>query len=264
VSLRSFAFAVLCCIFAFPTNAQQTSTGVTQNPTAVTLLTQSLNAMGGLAAITAIQDYTGTGTITYNWANQPVSAPATVQSMSVSTFRIDSSLSNGIQTWAIDGMAGVFITPSGSRRNAPFYTLATAGAVTFPALRLMSILQSASTSLTYVGQVTRNGSTAYQVHCVLPVGASAPPAPILPAFGAFDLYIDPTSFLIVSLQEIAYSDTNFQVSFSHEIDFSNYQSVRGVAAPFGITESVGGQETWSLSLTSLSFNSGLTDAVFTP
>ena len=127
MSLRSFAFAVLCCIFAFPTNAQQTSTGVTQNPTAVTLLTQSLNAMGGLAAITAVQDYTGTGTITYNWANQPVSAPATVQSMSVSTFRIDSSLSNGIQTWAIDGMAGVFITPSGSRRNAPFYTLATAG-----------------------------------------------------------------------------------------------------------------------------------------
>jgi hypothetical protein len=266
VRLRSFAsaLAVLWSIFALPTSAQQASTGATQNPQAVALLTQSLNAMGGVAAISAIQDYTGTGTITYNWANQPVQAEAKVQSMGVNTLRIDSNLNNGTQTWAIDGMAGVFIAPSGTRRNAPVYNLAITGGLTFPALRLLSILQSASTSVTYVGQVTRNGSTAYQVHCVLPISPSAPPAPNLPAFGAFDLYIDATSLLVVSLQETAYSETNFQVSFPHEIDFSNYQTVGGVAVPFAITESIGGQQTWSLSLTGLSFNSGLTEAVFTP
>jgi hypothetical protein len=266
VRLRSFAFAlaVKWCIFALPASAQQAPTTATQNPQAVALLTQSLNAMGGISAISAIQDYTGTGTITYNWANEPVQAAATVQSMGVNTLRVDSNLNTGTQTWALDRMAGVFIAPSGTRRNASFYNLATAGGLTFPALRLVSILQSTATTVTYVGQVTRNGTTAYQVHCVLPANASTPPAPNLPAFGAFDLFIDATSLLVVSLQETAYAESNFQVSFLHEIDFSNYQTVGGVAVPFAIAESIGGQRTWSLSLSSLSFNSGLTEAVFTP
>jgi hypothetical protein len=266
VRLRPFAFAlvVLSSIFALPASAQQAPTSTTQNPQAVTVLTQSLNAMGGVAAVSAIQDFTGTGTITYNWANEQVQAPVKVQSMGVNTLRIDSNLNNGTQTWAIDRTAGVFIAPSGTRRTAPFYNLATAGGLTFPALRLVSILQSAATAVTYVGQVARNGSTAYQIHCVLPTSAAAHPGPSLSAFGAFDLFIDATSLLVVSLQETAYSESNFQVTFPHEIDFSNYQTVGGVAVPFAITESIGGQQTWSLSLNSLSFNSGLTEAVFTP
>ena len=41
---------------------------MTKDPQAVALLTQFLNAAGGLSAISSIQDFTGTGTITYNWA----------------------------------------------------------------------------------------------------------------------------------------------------------------------------------------------------
>jgi hypothetical protein len=217
-----------------------------------------------LSAITAVQDYTGVGNVTYNWAGAQVQASATVESMGVTTFRIDSSLSNGTRTWAVDNLAGVLIAPDGTRQNSSFYNLATSGSLTLPALRVASILQSTATSIAYVGQVTINGNTAYQIHCVLPANSSAPPAPSLPAFGAFDLFIDSTSFLVDSLQETAYSDANFQISFTHEIDYSNYQAVGGLAAPFGITESVGGQQTWSISLSSLSFNSGLTESVFTP
>jgi hypothetical protein len=259
MTLKRLAFLFCVLLIAAPTYAQGN-----QDPQAVAVLTQSLNAAGGASAISAVQDYTGVGNITYNWAGAQVQASATVESMGVTTFRVDSSLSNGTRTWAVDGLSGVLIAPDGTRQPSSFYNLATTGSLTLPALRVASILQSTATSIAYVGQVTINGNTAYQIHCVLPANSSAPPAPSLPAFGAFDLFIDSTSFLVDSLQETAYSDANFQISFTHEIDYSNYQTVGGLAAPFGITETVGGQQTWSISLSSLSFNSGLTESVFTP
>lgn len=251
----------LLCILA---SAVSTQAQAQQDPQAISVLTQSLTAMGGLTAVNGIQDFTETGSITYNWANAPVQAPVTVQSMGVTTFRFDSSLSNGTQTWAVDGMTGVLIAPAGTRQPSAFYNLYTAGSLTLPALRVVAVLQSSSLNITYVGPVTLNGNATYQIHCVLPSNPSNPLPPGLTAYGTFDLYIDATSLLVDSLQETTYSNSNRQVSFAHEIDFSNYQIVSGVSAPFAITESVGGQQTWTMALNSLSFNSGLTESVFTP
>lgn len=254
--------APIFCLLLIPFTAHSQQATL-QNPQALALLTQSLNAAGGSSATSGIQDFTGAGTITYNWANAQVQAPVTVKSMGITTFRVDSSLNSGTQTWAVDGMAGVLISPDGSRRNSAFYNLTIAGSLTIPALRIVSILQSPSTGVSYVGQVTINGSAAYQIHCVLATNSSTSTSS-LPAFGTFDLYLDATSLLVVSIQETAYSESNSQVSLTHELDFSNYQTVEGAVVPFGIVEKIGGQQTWSISLNSLSFNSGLTEAVFTP
>jgi hypothetical protein len=259
MALKRMTFLLCILAFAVSTHAQGQ-----QDPQAISVLTQSLTAMGGLSAVNGIQDYTETGTITYNWANAPVQAPVTVQSMGVTTFRFDSSLSNGTQTWAVDGMTGVLIAPDGTRQPAAFYNLYTAGSLALPALRVAAVLQSPALNITYIGPVTLNGNATYQIHCVLPSDPSNPLPPGLTAYGTFDLFIDATSLLVDSLQETAYSNSNSQVSFAHEIDFSDYQIVSGVSAPFAITESVGGQQTWTIALTSLSFNSGLTESVFTP
>ena len=45
------------------------------------MLTQALNAAGGTSAVSMIQDFTGTGTITYFWAGQEVSGPVTVRGL---------------------------------------------------------------------------------------------------------------------------------------------------------------------------------------
>ena len=47
-----------------------TSGPAAKDPQALTILNASLNASGGLAAISSIQDFTGTGNITYYWAGE--------------------------------------------------------------------------------------------------------------------------------------------------------------------------------------------------
>ena len=51
-------------------------------------------------------------------------------------------------------------------------------------------------------------------------------------------------------------------SIQHIIGFSNYQVSNGILFPLSIAESVDGQSTWSLALTSVTFNTGLSDSDF--
>jgi hypothetical protein len=72
--MRSARYAWIFCFFFFavPTWAQQTQP-LTSAPTApkdaqaVDVVNQALAAAGGVTAITAISDYTGSGNITYHW-----------------------------------------------------------------------------------------------------------------------------------------------------------------------------------------------------
>lgn len=249
--------------------AAQSSSSSTQTPVrdpqALTILNNSLSAVGGLAAVGNIQDYTGTGNMTFYWANDPVQAQVTVRGMGTGYFRYDAVLPNGTRTWAVAQFSGVLINPDGSRVPSSSVNLATAGSLTLPYLRLTSILMDTTTSISYVGPVTTaTGSQVYDIHFTPNLFGSNATPPGLTGVGSFDLYIDPTSSLIVAFIENAHSDSNFQQTLQHEIDFSNYQQRSGASVPMTITEKVSGQETWSIQLSSLSCNSGLTPQSFTP
>jgi hypothetical protein len=80
--------------------------------------------------------------------------------------------------------------------------------------------------------------------------------------GSFDLYLDPASYQVLELAETIWWDGDFTKSYLHELIFSNYTSTNSLSVPFSITEKFGGQQTWSMSLTSVTFNSGLSDSLF--
>lgn len=271
-SLHSGRVMTLVLFFAFlplVTLAQGQPTpspGPTKDPQAITVLTQSLNAAGGLVAVSAIQDYTGTGNITYNWSDQPVQAAVTVQGMGIGNFRVDSALPDGAQTLACSGYSGVSINADGSTQSIPYYNVLTAGSMTLPYVRIASYLSDSSTSISYVGLVTIEGQQAYQIHFAIVLNPSLPPSSItnLPGLGMFDLYLDPTSFLVVKQIETLHSDSNFNTALTHELDFTNYQTAGNIKAPFTISETINGQTTWSITLSSVTFNSGLTASTFNP
>lgn len=257
------------CILADLARSQtqtQSPTPVSKDPQAISLLTQSLNAVGGLPAVSVVQDYTGTGIITYNWADQPVQAPATVQGMGIANFRVDSTLSNGVETWVCSGNSGALISPDGTSQPIPFYNLATAGSMSFPYMRIASTISDSTTNISYIGMVKIDGQQAYQIHFSMAVTGFLPASSLanLPGLGNFDFYVDPTSLLVTRLIETVRSDSNFNTTFTHELDFTNYQAAGGIQAPFTISETINGQTTWSITLSSLTFNSGLTVATFNP
>jgi hypothetical protein len=250
----------------FAQNQPTPSLAPTKDPQAIAVLTQSLNAVGGLPSIASIQSYTGTGNITYNWADQPVQAPVTVQGMGIGNFRMDSVLPEGTQTWACSGYSGVSINPDGSTQRTPYYNLLSSGSMTLPYVRIASFISDSSTTISYVGLVTIEGQQAYQIHFAMAVSALPPASALtaLPGLGTFDLYLDPASFLVTKLTETVRSDSNFNTTLPRELDFANYRTVGNIAVPFTISETINGQTTWSISLDSMVFNTPLTVSVFNP
>ena len=260
--LKLSGLALTVMLLAVPVPIPQSAP--VRDPQAISVLNQSLSAAGGLVPISAVQDYTGTGNIAYSWADQSVQCPLIVRGMGTGNFRIDASLSNGTRTWAASGYSGVLITPDGTRQQTAFYNLMTAGSMTLPYVRIAAILGDSTTSIAYVGLVSVNGGQAYQVHFAPAVDPSITANNSLPGLGAFDVFFDPTSFLVTRLTETVRSETDFTTTYPHQIDFSNYQTTGGIQAPLTIAETVNGQTTWTMTLSSLTFNNGLTDDIFNP
>jgi hypothetical protein len=268
--IRAAVSVSLSCFLSVLLTAQQSTTtaqGTAQltaqrDPQAIAILTQYLNATGAMAAISGIQDFTETGTITYNWAGQPVSGPLTIYGKGLSEFRMDASLSVGTQSFIANNNTGSSISPNGNKTLLSPHSVMTAGGLTLPATRVAAALNDPQTRGTYVGLVSWNDSPAYQVHVAPPVDTTLTSNGKLSGLGEFDLYIDQASSQLVELSETIWSGSDITQGYRHELFFSNYNTANGISVPFGISEKVAGQQTWSIQLTSAVFNSGLSDSLF--
>ena len=254
---------LLFIAFAVRSFAQQPSTPTAiKDPRALLILARSLSAMGGANAISAIQDYVGTGNITFHWAGQEVQGSVTARGMGIGNYRMDAAIPDGTETWICgQGISGILTTPDGKSQTYPFYDLMTEGSRTIPAIRVATEIGDSTTSITYVGLVASGGSEMYQIHFAQAVPPTST-AQLLPGIGQFDLYIDPTSLLITKLIDTVRPPSDFYTTLPHEFDFADYQTVGNIAVPFSISENINGQQTWSMKLNSVLLNVGLSSDVF--
>lgn len=258
---RTFVPASLSLLLAFPALPRQTATTVQRDPQAVAVLTQVVNAAGGATALAAVQDFTASGTIIFNWAGNQVQGSVTAKGKGLHEFRMDANVPGGTQSLVVNGYAGAFTPLNSQKILLPSWTAITSGSLTFPAARIANALADSSTTVIYVGLVTWNGSQVCQVH-VAPVVDPALNPNGFSALGAFDLYIDSASYRVLGLSETIWWNGNSAQAYQHELTFSNYTSTNGLLVAFAITEKFGGQQTWTLQLSAINFNTGLTDADF--
>ncbi len=233
-----------------------------RDPQAVSVLTQVLNAAGGVSTVAAIQDFSASGTITYNWAGQAVQGPVTIYGKGLDQFRLDANMPAGTVTWVLNRTAGKLTTPDGQSASPPAYNLMTAGSLTLPIARIAKVLSDTAASLEYLGVVDREGLGLHRIRVIVPVNPPIAASGVLRELGTFDLYVDPGSYQLVALSESIWSRGNLAQPHVHEINFSNYAAKGSVLVPLTISESVGGARTWSMTLTSVSFNTGVSDSLF--
>ena len=244
-------------------NSQQSVATSQRDTQALALLQQCLTAGGGTQAFGTIQDFLASGTITYHWAGQDVVGSVTVKGKGLAEFRLDSVLSQGIRSFKVVGTAGSITTEDGKTTALPYFSLLTAANLTFPVARVADLLNKSATTVQYVGLVPFEMAQAHQIHVVPSINPSLNPPGGATQFGSFDLYVDPTTFQLLELSESIWPVSNNQ-PLRHEIRYSNYRSAGSVVVPYGISESVNGQETWSMSLSSISFNNSPSDLLFKP
>lgn len=267
MKLLSFITILIFTLPGVPTSPQASSPSAPpprRDPQALTVLGQSLNTAGGATRLGAIQDFTGTATITYNWAGEAVPGSVTVYGKGLTEFRMDANVSSGTQNFIVNGQAGSLTLLNHPKTKLPVYSVMTAGSLTFPATRLASVLSDSTISVGYLGILTWNGTQVYRVHVAPPLDPALSVGANLSGLGEYDLYVDPGTYQLVGFAEKVWWGNDLKQSYLHEIAFSNYTPTNGLSVPFAITEKFGGQKTWSISLSSLTFNSGLSDTLFKP
>lgn len=259
---------LVALLFSFPNLpvAQQSSPSSAQStqrdPQALTVLSQALASSGGLSTLSAIQDYTESGTITYSWAGKPESGSVTIYGRNLSAFRMDSSLPSGTQSLVAINGAAKFVRADGTSIFLPPYTLTSQGPIGFPLAIAISALGSASVAMSYVEQTTWNGIPVDHVKITQPADPTLP-ASDFSTLATYELFLSTTSHQLVGLSETVHSDQDVKRTYTRELIFSNYSLVNGVSIPFALEERIGQVQTWTIKLSSVTFNSGLTDSVFT-
>jgi hypothetical protein len=240
-----------------PTSLQQATapTAAPQDPYAISIVHQVLAGAGGISAIRAIQDYTGSGNITYP-SEQDAQGTVTVLGLAGTEFRMDANLPAGTRSWAVaDGIVATkmetgaihstaLTAPVPSSDAYPFQTPLFPGSIALPVRQLAAIVGNPNYAITYKGVVDADGHSTHEIELQRSLSG-------VPSGRSRDIFIDAATFQIVKV-----ADT-LPKGEPHVFHYSDYRAVAGVLMPFSITEEVAGQQIWTIQLNQFNFNTGL-------
>ncbi len=265
--VRSCLVLVLCLEICLPLlygqSAKTSLNGVAPHDVqAISILTKVLDAAGGAAALSTIQDFTASGQITYHWAGSDVVGTATFSGKSIDQFRMDATLPTGTRSWAANH--GRTIQKDEEGNVVPIFgsSMISPSALILPNLIIAESIKSRSLTLEYQGLSQIDGRSVYDVRIrrAYPLADGTVETTDI---SALDIFIDTNLFRIVMTRDQARPERNSEEGQTHEIRFSDFRVVNNVTVPFSIRETTAGQNTWQAQLNNFSFNSSLADSNFT-
>jgi hypothetical protein len=236
--------------------SQSSSTPPVRDPQAISVLQSSIAALGGTSAVAAITDTTVTGTEPdiSNPGGPPV--PFTWQTSGVE-FSFTTQNSIGAYT-ALSGHGIPAQLKNGNWIPLPLYVARANLGFYLPALVLNGEIQNANYTLQYVGAATVEGNAVVHIHAV--DNSDATSQIVTPQ----EWYFDPGTFLPVRVEYSIPEERNVNSSIPASMEFSNYQSVSGVAVPFQVKIQAAQLLSLTAGVTSVVFNSGLPASTFDP
>jgi hypothetical protein len=259
--MRSLRIGLLLCLLVFNISgqAQQTQLGTApppapKDPQAVTVLNHALTVAGGTTAISAITDYTATGNITYNW-NPQAQGSVTVQALGLNQYRVDATLAGGVRSSAVTNGRMSEKAENGYVQLIHSQLGMNLSGLVVPYLELSIALNSPAFSLSNKGLVEVNGHSAYDIQVQL-VGTGLNRPTYVADYYVRDYFVDATTFQVLITQDLAPKHV------IRQLQYSDFTPVNGVLVPFSIAEMAGSQQTWSMQLSQITFNTGLLDSAF--
>jgi hypothetical protein len=251
MALCSLFVALGFCTFSIAQN----QTPPRRDPQALAALQQAIAAMGGSVP----SDSTATGTITTTAGSLTESGSVGVLTRGTDQTSEQILTEHGATAVYSQGSAsqiqGTNLTP------LPLELAATAQCPDFPLPLLVGVLGSSDSAYAYVGLETLNGVSVHHVQ-FWNTFTSVPRLSALASLSRRDLWIDAASGLP---QRISYSDHPGQdavAAISVDVTFSNYTNFGGVLYPLTNQKSLNGTPWATMTITSVVFNTGLTDANF--
>jgi hypothetical protein len=252
---RFVAVPLVCLLFILPALSQGAPAS---DPQAVSFAAQS---MAALTSGTTIGDVTLTGTVTWGGSD---TGTATLSALGTGESRIDLALTSGTRTEIRDAQTGIqqgqWFAPNSVSGYFAFHNCWTDAVWFFPALG--SLAGGPNVVLSYIGPENRNGGAVQHLQSYVYQSVQFPD-PTPQQLSIMDFYLDATTLLPVAVTFSAHPDDDATTDLLVEIDFSNYQSINGVAVPIRIQRYQQGNLMADVTLSGASFNTGLALSTFT-
>ena len=257
--IKVLAFAAsLLSISNSSAGIPQSSPPTTSSPQAASLLTQSVKALTGAGALS---DATLTGTAEWIAGSDDETGTAVYKAVS-GAHRLDLTFRNGTRSEIVstsNGVpAGIWIGLDGTSHPISNHNLML-DTGWFPSFTLGNLISSSNTVLLYVGPESKNGTPVIHVSGskVFP-NLSSNSASIRQHLTQVDIYLDSTTGLPVSYVFNLHPDNNALQDIRVEIQYSNYQTVRGMQVPLHIQKFVNGSLALDFQVQTVSLNTGIT------
>jgi hypothetical protein len=256
--------ALLVAVSLLPANVlpQQLTPTPVRSVQAVSLLSQAVGTSGGLQTLAGIQDFVASGNITYFWADEPVVGNVTLRARGIGQFKLESTTPQGQLSWVTDGGAGSIRNLDRSVTTLSYQNAINLGSLTLPSLALVAALRDSTTAVSDLGLADVNGAKLEQIRVQRKANAAIDPNNMLSKMSTRDYFLDPATAQVVFIRDSMAAPYDSSELYTHEVSFSDYRNSDGLLLPYSITEQIGGQRTWTIQLTSIAFNQGLSDADF--
>jgi hypothetical protein len=237
-------------------SGQQSSPTVQSDPTAIALIQKSVAAM----AINVPSDSSATGNITVVEGSMTDSGSISVQTLGTGETSETLNLSGG-QRAVIYSNGDAKETNGTQSVNPVVELIVTDQCADFPLPLLLGALNNTDEAFQYVGLETLNGASVQHIK-FWSTFSSKPRMQKLASFSTRDVWLDAASSLPVKIAYMRQPGEGAVHSTRMEIFLSNYTNVNGVQYPFQISKSYNGTLWQTITIQSVSFNTGLTDSQF--
>ncbi len=192
--------------------------------------------------ITAWQGMQASGILTDDSGN---TNQATLTVLNGNDFRLDVETPKGQRSTRISGSNGQTLEVNGKSFVMPPAT-AKAGLIAFPRL-LVSTFPSSNTAFIDQGQIQINGAFLHRItveETAFPNETIADQHDI----NITDLYFDPSTHLLIKSASAVQLDSADRERYLLVVTYGGYQKVQGSLVPFGYSQSLNGQQQWTLQL----------------
>jgi hypothetical protein len=264
--MRAARFGLLFCVFLLtaPVWAQQTSIQPDQLPApaprdtqAVNIVNQALATAGGAVAISAIQDYTASGNVTYH-SNPEAQGTITLSGLGLYQVRQDANLQTGVRSLVMSN-GQTTTKESGVVKELPVQVPMMTSGLMIPCWQLAAALNSPDFSFLYKGIVEVDGRSAHDIRIELFLPDAHDTNGVIAEYFAADFFVDAATFQVLMTQDAVPGHLRHLIRM---VRYSDYRPVGGVLVPFLIDQQIDSQRAQTIQLQQIALNTGVQDSAF--
>lgn len=197
----------------------------------------------------------GIGKIIYG-GQDTTAYDATIYNLGVNKYRLDAQTMRGMESFRIDGQLGKVRGADGKLSLIPSDP-ASLAIFPFEIPRATAILTS-QISLHDRGVVSVGGTELHRITYEVPGGSAA----LTPQTTAVDLYFDPSTHVLVKTASLVRLARSRPVFFLSVVTYSDYRKVDGILIPFRYTETLEGELSRTLQLSTVQLAPSLSSTDF--